>query len=66
MRRLLGSIRELPVTFEIADSATLMGRETKLPLPDALIAATAMSSGLALMTRNRRDFERVAGLVPGA
>lgn len=56
-------MRELPVTPEIADSAGLIRREAKLPLPDALIAATAMSSGLALMTRSRRDFERVAGLV---
>jgi len=30
-------------------------------LPDALIAATALVHRLALVTRNRRDFERVRG-----
>ncbi|HLL86564.1 MAG TPA: PIN domain-containing protein [Thermoleophilaceae bacterium] len=30
-------------------------------MPDALIAATALVHRLALVTRNRRDFERVRG-----
>lgn len=63
VRRLLGSMRELPVTPDIADSVGLIRRETKVPLPDALIAATAIANGLELMTRNRREFERIAGLV---
>jgi len=37
-------------------------REHRLALPDALIAATALEHGLALLTRNVRHFEPVAGL----
>lgn len=63
VRRLLASLGELPVTAEIADAAGLIRRETGIATPDALIAATAISTGLHLKTRNRKDFERVAGLI---
>ncbi len=33
-----------------------------IKLPDAVIAGTAISDDLKLMTRNLADFERVAGL----
>ncbi|MFN8557176.1 MAG: type II toxin-antitoxin system VapC family toxin [Dehalococcoidia bacterium] len=33
-----------------------------LPAPDLLIAATALTHDLILVTRNRRHFERVPGL----
>lgn len=62
VRALLGGMRELPVTSEVAEAAGLIRRETKIGLPDALIAATALAHGLHLMTRNVRDFSRVAGL----
>lgn len=53
--------RVVPVDF---DAAHLWGRlegearanGTVLPLIDALLAATALSHGLALVTRNMRDF----------
>lgn len=34
----------------------------KLKLPDAIIAATALTNKLNLLTRNIKDFERVDGL----
>jgi hypothetical protein len=37
-------------------------RETGIATPDALIAATALTHRIPLMTRNRRHFERVARL----
>ena len=62
VRSLLASLRQLPVTAEIADAAGLIRRESGIATPDALIAATAITAGLELRTRNRRDFARVAGL----
>lgn len=62
VRQLLGSLREIPVSATIADAAGLIRRETGIGLPDALIAATALSADLELRTRNRKDFERVHGL----
>jgi predicted nucleic acid-binding protein len=35
----------------------------KINLPDAIIAATALSYDLTLITRNIKDFQNVAGLV---
>ena len=60
--RVLSAFRELPVDREVAERAGRIRRESGLRLPDALVAATALIHGLALVTRNRRDFDRVRGL----
>lgn len=60
--QLLSAFRELPVDRAIAERAGRIRRETELRMPDALIAATAVEHELALVTRNRRDFDRVRGL----
>lgn len=60
--QLLSPFRELPVNREIAERAGRIRRETGIRLPDALVAATALENGLTLATRNRKDFEPVAGL----
>ncbi len=62
VRRFLAGMEELPVERRIADRAGLLRRTLRLRLPDALIAATAMVHGIALDTRNHRDFKRVPGL----
>ena len=54
-------------TFSIDDeiidlAATLRRRHRRMSLGDAIIAATAVSHGLHLVTRNDRDFDMVAGL----
>jgi predicted nucleic acid-binding protein len=60
--RLLGPFRELTVDRVVAERAGRIVREFQLRMPDALIAATALESRLSVMTRNRKDFDKVRGL----
>ena len=62
LRELLQPMVELPVDSAIAELAGVTRRVTGIATPDALIAATALTHGIAVMTRNRRHFDRVAGL----
>jgi predicted nucleic acid-binding protein len=62
LRRTLNVLKEVSVTRAIAETAGSIRRTTGIPVPDALIAATALEHEMALMTRNRRHFERVTGL----
>lgn len=62
IRLLLAPFTEIPVDRAIAERAGRIRRESGVRLPDALVAATALEKGLALCTRNRRDYDRVRGL----
>ena len=62
VRRVLGAFGELPVDRSVAELGGRVRRDSGLALPDALIAATAIKHGLALLTRNTRHFARVANL----
>ena len=46
----------------ITDHAILIRRETKIMLPDAVIAATALIRNLTVVSRNQKGFGRVEGL----
>jgi predicted nucleic acid-binding protein len=62
VRTFLGAFVEVPVTREIAEEAGRIRRDHRTPLADAFIAATAISVGASLLTRNRKDFHRINGL----
>ncbi|MFL5909810.1 MAG: type II toxin-antitoxin system VapC family toxin [Gaiellaceae bacterium] len=62
VRLLLSPFQELEVDRQVAEAAGAIRRASDVRTPDALIAATALTHGLTLVTRNRRDFERVRRL----
>ncbi|MGA0558771.1 type II toxin-antitoxin system VapC family toxin [Larkinella sp. VNQ87] len=63
IRKLLTVAEIIPlVDLTIIEKAILVRRETKLKLPDAVIAATALIRDLTLISRNEKDFARVSGL----
>ena len=62
LRELLAPMVEVGLDSSTAELAGELKRTVGLQTPDALIAASALTHSLPLMTRNRRDFERVRGL----
>jgi predicted nucleic acid-binding protein len=62
LRRALDVLEEIPVDRAIAESAGRVRRAAGIPVPDALIAATALARDMTVMTRDRRHFELVPGL----
>lgn len=62
LRRTLSVLEEISVDRAIAESAGRVRRTAGIPVPDALIAATALERDMMVMTRNRRHFELVSGL----
>jgi len=53
-----------PISLRAAELAADLQRQGReIGTPDTFLAATAMTQGFVLVTRNVRHFERVAGLV---
>ena len=63
VRLLLAPFAALNIDPALAEQAGRIRRETGTRIADALIAATALAHGLTLMTRNKRDFDRVPNLM---
>lgn len=67
MARIVSDFKVLPVASFDASAATayteLESQQIQLAKMDARIAAIALSRNLTLLTRNHRDFSKVAGLV---
>ena len=59
---LLRGFVHVDVDSGIAAEAGRLRRDTRLDVPDAVIAATALIHKLPLLTRNWRHFSRVKGL----
>jgi len=52
----------VPLTDTIVDKTVEIRRSTKIKLPDAVIAATAIVHDFTLITRNDDDFRKIPGL----
>jgi predicted nucleic acid-binding protein len=53
------SFQNIQINTSIADEAARIRREQNVKLPDALIAATALTQQMTLVTANVKDFERI-------
>ena len=48
--------------FALAELAAEVRRKNRVKLMDAVVAATALTTSAMLVTKNTRDFKRIAGL----
>lgn len=62
IKLLLSKINVLFVDFAIASKVINLKKNKKMKLPDAIIAATALTQNLELMTRNVDDFSNIESL----
>lgn len=58
-REFMGHASLYPLTEEIAEQTIHLRQQFKTKTPDAIIAATALVNGLAVVTNNTSDFSRV-------
>lgn len=59
---ILNTVSVIPLDSRIARLAGFLRRRYGLKIADCAIAATALFTGTALVTRNVRDFQKVSGL----
>jgi predicted nucleic acid-binding protein len=57
-----GQSNVININDEIIEKTIKLRKSYKIKLPDAIIAATAISYGLTLVTRNTKDFKNIPGL----
>lgn len=62
MEDLIADTVVLPLDRAVALKTIFIRRTHKIKLPDAIIAATALVHGLALITRNTSDFSSIDNL----
>jgi predicted nucleic acid-binding protein len=61
-RKLLDCARCIPLTDALAEKTIELRTSSSISLPDAVIAASALSLDATLVTRNEKDFTHVTGL----
>jgi predicted nucleic acid-binding protein len=53
----------IELSKEVADICIDLRKKTKIKLPDAIIASTALATNSVLITRNSVDFKNIDGLI---
>lgn len=59
---LVRNLSEIGLDEAVVQATIKIRRHSSVRLPDAIIAASALSLGLPLVTRNMEDFEKIEGL----
>lgn len=59
---LLSTLTVIPLDSRLARLAGELRRIYRIKTPDSIIAATALSTGTTLITKNVRDFKNIVGL----
>lgn len=59
---LLASLSIFPLDSQIARIGAKLRREYRLKTPDSIVAATALFTHSTLLTRNVKDFKKIANL----
>lgn len=62
IRAFINDATVIPLNEAVKTAAIAVRRQSGIKLPDAVIAASALVLGVPLVSRNERDFRRVAGL----
>ena len=52
-----------PLSNNVVERTIKLCKQNKIKLPDAIIAATALSEGFTLVTRNINDFSKIPDLI---
>jgi predicted nucleic acid-binding protein len=62
IKRFMNHANVIYINNEIEEKTIEIKQNVKMDAPDAIIAATALVYQLTLVTRNEKDFKKVAGL----
>lgn len=60
--QLIGTIQVIGLTDEVVKETIKLRQRNRIKLGDAIIAATAIEYQAPLITRNKKDFDRIANL----
>ena len=60
--RLIALFEEIPLHEAVVRRTIDLRQAHRIRIPDAIIAASALTRGVPLVTRNRRDFQAIEGL----
>ena len=59
----MGLANVIEIDKAIINACIELRKGKKIKLPDAIIAATALTNNLTLISRNTKDFEDISGLI---
>ncbi len=62
LQEIVTTMVQLDLNERVIERAILLRQKRRMPLADAIIAATALVYGQPLATRNTDDFKHIAGL----